>query len=147
MKTPGLSGGAEELKAIIFENKTPFDIIKLRLPTAKRNIKRRTFKMNDVHSLSHSKWNCKYHIVFAPKYRRKVFYEEKRQELGEILRTLCKWYGVNIIEGEVCPDHIHMLVEIPPKHAVFTLKQKKYYISHLCVFCCHMFWRIVGLMW
>ena len=74
--------------------------------------------MNDVHSLSHSKWNCKYHIVFAPKYRRKVFYEEKRQEIGEILRTLCKWYGVNIIEGEVCPDHIHMLVEIPPKHAV-----------------------------
>ena len=74
--------------------------------------------MNDVHSLSHSKWNCKYHIVFAPKYRRKVFYEEKRQEIGEILRTLCKWYGVNIIEGEVCPDHIHMLVAIPPKMAV-----------------------------
>ena len=74
--------------------------------------------MNDVHSLSHSKWNCKYHIVFAPKYRRKVFYEEKRQEIGEILRTLCKWYGVNIIEGEVCPDHIHMLVAIPPKMSV-----------------------------
>lgn len=74
--------------------------------------------MNDVHSLSHSKWNCKYHIVFAPKYRRKVFYAEKRQEIGEILRQLCKWYGANLIEGEVCPDHIHMLVEIPPKHAV-----------------------------
>ncbi len=74
--------------------------------------------MNDVHSLSHSKWNCKYHIVFAPKYRRKVFYEEKRIEIGEILRKLCDWYGVNIIEAEVCPDHIHMLVEIPPKHAV-----------------------------
>ena len=74
--------------------------------------------MNDVHSLSHSKWNCKYHIVFAPKYRRKVFYAEKRQEISEILRKLCNGYGVNILEAEVCPDHVHMLVEIPPKHAV-----------------------------
>ena len=74
--------------------------------------------MNDIHSLSHSKWNCKYHIVFAPKYRRKVFYAEKRAEIGEILRQLCKWYGANLIEGEVCPDHVHILVEIPPKHAV-----------------------------
>ena len=52
--------------------------------------------MNDVHSLSHSKWNCKYHIVFAPKYRRKVFYAEKRLEIGEILGTLCDWYGVSV---------------------------------------------------
>ena len=74
--------------------------------------------MNDTHSLSHTKWNCKYHIVFAPKYRRKVFYGEKRQEVGAILRELCKWKGVNIIEAEVCPDHIHMLVEIPPKMSV-----------------------------
>ena len=74
--------------------------------------------MNDIHSLSHSKWNCKYHIVFAPKYRRKVFYEDKRLEIGAILRQLCNWYGVNILEAEVCPDHVHMLVEIPPKHAV-----------------------------
>lgn len=74
--------------------------------------------MNDIHSLSHSKWNCKYHIVFAPKYRRKVFFAEKRLEIGEILRQLCKWYGVNLIEGEVCPDHIHILVEIPPKHSI-----------------------------
>ena len=74
--------------------------------------------MNDIHSLSHSKWNCKYHIVFAPKYRRKVFYAEKRLEIGEILRKLCNWYGVNILEAEVCPDHVHMLVEIAPKHAV-----------------------------
>ena len=74
--------------------------------------------MYDVHSLSHTKWNCKYHIVFAPKYRRKVFYEEKRLALGEILRELCKWKGVEIIEAEVCPDHIHMLLEIPPKISV-----------------------------
>ena len=69
-------------------------------------------------SLAHTRWNCKYHIVFAPKYRRKVFYEEKRAEIREILRQLCEWKGVEIIEGEVCPDHIHMLVSIPPKMSV-----------------------------
>ena len=74
--------------------------------------------MNDTHSLSHSKWNCKYHIVFAPKYRRKVFFGEKKREIGKILRCLCEWKGVNIIEAEICPDHVHMLVEIPPKIAV-----------------------------
>ena len=73
---------------------------------------------NDTHSLAHTKWNCKYHIVFAPKYRRKVFYEDKRLEIREILRKLCEWKGVEIIEGEVCPDHIHMLVSIPPKMSV-----------------------------
>ena len=73
---------------------------------------------NDVHSLSHTKWNCKYHIVFAPKYRRKALYGEKRREIGAILRKLCEWKGINIIEAEVCPDHIHMLVEIPPKISV-----------------------------
>ena len=73
---------------------------------------------NDSQSLSHTKQNCKYHIVFAPKYRRKVFYEEKRREIREILRQLCEWKGVEIIEGEICPDHIHMLVSIPPKISV-----------------------------
>ena len=74
--------------------------------------------MDDVKSLTHTKWNCKYHIVFAPKYRRKVFYEEKRQEIGAILRESCRWKGVEIIEAEVCPDHIHMLISIPPKMSV-----------------------------
>ena len=74
--------------------------------------------MNDTHSLSHTKWNCKYHIVFAPKYRRKAFYGEKRLEIGAILRELCKWKGVNIIEAEVCPDHVHMLLEIPTKMSI-----------------------------
>ena len=73
---------------------------------------------NTANSLSHTKWNCKYHIVFAPKYRRKVFYEEKRLEIREILRTLCRWKGVELIEGEICPAHIHMLVSIPPKMSV-----------------------------
>ena len=74
--------------------------------------------MNDTNSLSHTKWNCKYHIVFAPKYRRKVFYKEKRREVGKILRTLCEWKKIKIVEAEVCPDHVHMLVEIPPKVAI-----------------------------
>ena len=73
---------------------------------------------NDTKSLSHTRWNCKYHIVFAPKYRRKVFYENKRLEIGQILRKLCEWKKVNIIEAEVCPDHVHMLLEISPKIAV-----------------------------
>ena len=74
--------------------------------------------MNDTKSLSHTTWNCKYHIVFAPKYRRKVFYGTKRLEIGKILRELCNWKGVTIIEAEVCPDHVHMLIEIPPKFSV-----------------------------
>ena len=68
--------------------------------------------------LSHTKWECKYHIVFAPKYRRKVFYSEKRLEIGAILRSLCEWKEVNIVEAEVCPDHVRMLVEIPHKLSV-----------------------------
>ena len=71
--------------------------------------------INDINSLSHTKWNCKYHIVFAPKYRRKVFFGEKRVEIGKVLRQLCEWKGVHIVEAEICPDHVHMLVEIPPK--------------------------------
>lgn len=75
-------------------------------------------KRDDVNSLAHTSWNCKYHIVFAPKYRRKVFYGENRVEIGKILRELCNWKQVTIVEAEVCPDHIHMLVEIPPKMSV-----------------------------
>ena len=72
----------------------------------------------DEKSLSHTSWNCKYHIVFAPKYRRKIFYGEKKVAIGKILRQLCEWKGVKIIEAEACPDHIHLFVEIPPKIAV-----------------------------
>ena len=75
-------------------------------------------KDHDVHSLSHTKWECKYHIVFAPKYRRKVFYGQKRYEIGQILRELCRWKQVNLLEAEACPDHIHILVEVPPKISV-----------------------------
>ena len=74
--------------------------------------------MNDNHSLSHSKWNCKYHIVFAQKYRRQVVYGQLKADIEKILRTLCEQKKVNIIEAEACPDHIHMLVEIPPNISV-----------------------------
>ena len=74
--------------------------------------------MNDNHSLSHSKWNCKYHIVFPPKYRRQVVYGQLKADIGKILRTLYEQKKVNIIEAEACPDHIHMLVEIPPNISV-----------------------------
>ena len=73
---------------------------------------------NDKNSLAHTKWNCKYHIVFAPKYRRKVFFGEKREAIGRILRQLCEWKKVEIHVAEICPDHVHMLVSIPPKVAV-----------------------------
>ena len=74
--------------------------------------------MGDAKSLAHTKWNCKYHIVFAPKYRRQIFYSERKKAVGEILRKLCEWKGVNILEAECCSDHIHMLLEIPPKMSV-----------------------------
>jgi putative transposase len=73
---------------------------------------------DDINSLSHSKWNCKYHIVFAPKYRRMVIYRQIKMDVGRILRKLCEQKGVEIIEAEVCPAHIHMLLSIPPKYSV-----------------------------
>ena len=72
----------------------------------------------DKNSLAHTSWNCKYHIVFAPKYRRQVIYGKLKQDIGKTLRDLCDRKGINIIEAECCPDHIHMLLEIPPKYSV-----------------------------
>ena len=130
------------------EIKTPFAIIKMRTANCIKNSKRRTFRMslNDVNSLSHTKWNCKYRIVlaivywmiqirwyiererqcitwicrivkcviqitivFARKYRRKIFYGEKREAVGKVLRQLREWKGVKIVEAEACPDHVQML--------------------------------------
>ncbi len=73
---------------------------------------------NDINKLAHTTWNCKYHIVFAPKYRRKVFYSEKRLEIVKILKELCRWQEVEILEGEACADHIHILVKVPPKLSI-----------------------------
>ena len=73
---------------------------------------------NQANSLSHTKWMCKYHIVSAPKYRRKIIYNQYRDSLGEIFRQLCSYKGVEIIEGHLMPDHAHVLAGIPPKLAV-----------------------------
>ena len=75
-------------------------------------------KRDDINSLAHSKWNCKYHVVFAPKYRRMVIYIQIKTDIGKILRKLCEQKGIEIIEVEACPDHIHMLISIPPKYSV-----------------------------
>ena len=74
--------------------------------------------MDDDLSLSHTRWNCKYHIVFIPKYRRKEIYGKLRSDIGQIIRQLCLYKGVEIMEAHAMPDHIHMLVRIPPKIAV-----------------------------
>ena len=88
----------------------------------------------DNNSLAHTKWNCKYHIVFAPKYRRKIFFGKMKVDIGKILRELCNWKQVNILEAEICVDHVHMLVEIPPKMSVSSfvgfLKGKSSLIIH-----------------
>lgn len=72
----------------------------------------------DKNSLAHTMWECKYHLVFAPKYRRQAIYGELKKDIGGILRELCDRKGIEIIEAELCPDHIHMLVRIPPKYSV-----------------------------
>ena len=74
--------------------------------------------MKDKNSLAHTAWNCKYHIVFAPKYRRQDIYGKIRVDIGKMLRMLCDRKGIEIIEAELCKDHIHMLVQIPPKYSV-----------------------------
>ena len=74
--------------------------------------------MNDIQSLSHSKWRCQYHVVFAPKYRRKEIYGKLKQDIGQILRKLCEQKKVEIVEATACPDHIHMLLCIPPSLSV-----------------------------
>ena len=72
----------------------------------------------DVNSLAHTKWNCKYHVVFAPKFRRKIIYNQLRADIGKIIRMLCERKDITIIEAELCPDHVHMLISIPPKMSV-----------------------------
>ena len=72
----------------------------------------------DKNSLSHTTWNCKYHIVFAPKFRRQVIYGKLKTDIGKILRELCERKEIEIIEAECCKDHVHMLMQIPPKYSV-----------------------------
>ena len=110
-KTPDCIGGSKKALAII-KKITPSVIIKTQSGNCKKT--EGGHKMHDNNSLAHTSWNCKYHIVFAPK----IFYGEHRAEIGKILRELCDWKGVHIIEAEVCPDQIHELAEIPPKMSV-----------------------------
>ena len=91
-------------------------IIKIRF--ANRFITVEEVVQMDKNSLSHTTWNCKYHIVFAPQFRRKVIFGELKQDIANILSMLCKRKEVHIVEAEICPDHVHMLVEIPPKMSV-----------------------------
>ena len=72
-------------------------------------------------SLAHTKYVCKYHIVFTPKYRRKIIYHQLRADIREIIKDLCKWKGVTIIEGHLMSDHVHLLLSIPPKYAVSSI--------------------------
>ncbi len=72
----------------------------------------------DTNSLAHTQWECKYHIVFAPKYRRQVIYGKIKEDIGKMLRKLCEYKGVEILEAEACKDHVHMLLSIPPKYSV-----------------------------
>ena len=75
-------------------------------------------KTSNTNSLAHTTWDCKYHLVFAPKFRRQIIYRELRADVGKILRELCERKGIEIIEAQCCPDHVHMLVKIPPKYSV-----------------------------
>jgi putative transposase len=84
-----------------------------------QNLRRNQVQMKlDTNSLAHTKWECKYHIVFAPKYRRQIIYGKIKADIGQMLRKLCEYKGIEIIEAEACKDHIHMLVSIPPKYSV-----------------------------
>ena len=120
-KNPAIVAGLSEGLPMSLEKRTPIVYNRAR-PASLQKTQSEDIKMRDssntINSLAHTKWNCKYHIVFAPKYRRKVCYEEHRLEVREILRKLCEWKGVEIIEGEVCADHVHILVSIPPKMSV-----------------------------
>lgn len=73
------------------------------------------------HSLSHSKWLCKYHIIFTPKYRRKIIYNKYRESIRDIIKSLCSYKGIEILEGHLMPDHVHLLLSIPPKYGVSSI--------------------------
>ena len=91
----------------------------------------------DTSSLAHTTYECKYHIVFTPKYRRQVIYGQIRADIGKILRQLCEYKGVEIIEAEACKDHIHMLVSIPPKYSVSQIMGYLKGKSSIMIFDCH----------
>ena len=109
-KTTGYAGGVKKLQ---LQEKSSFVIIK----SPARHENKGGFFMNNS-SLAHTKWECKYHVVFAPKYRRQIIYGKLKADIGKILREICERMGVEIIEAECCKDHVHMLIKIPPKYSV-----------------------------
>ena len=109
----------EKKKLKLWTKKELPDRLKLRSGNLTKNIEEVvSMTEKDINSLEHTKWRCQYHIVFAPKYRRQVIYREIKADIGEILRRLCQQKGIEIIEANACPDHIHMLISIPPKYSV-----------------------------
>lgn len=96
--------------------------------------------MDDL-SLTHTKYNCTYHVIFVPKYRRKVMYGQLKQEVGQILSTVCKITGIQLIKGGVCPDHVHMYISIPPKMSLSTVMSKLKGKSALMIFDRHPEYR------
>ena len=89
------------------------------------------------HSLSHSKWLCKYHIIFTPKYRRKIIYNKYRESIRDIIKSLCSYKGIEILEGHLMPDHVHLLLSIPPKYSVSSVMCYLKGKSSLLIFECH----------
>ena len=110
-KTTRYAGGSERL----YHGEYRHAIMRLFKPKSERKVKTMA---NQTHSLSHTKWMCKYHIVFTPKYRRKAVYNQYKESIRDILKQLCAQKGVEIIEGHLMVDHIHILVSIPPKMSV-----------------------------
>ena len=116
MKKPPVQLGVNK-KHFSIRIKPP--VLKLKVVWQPQKKTQEVFVMqDDVKSLSHSKWRCKYHIVFAPKYRRQIIYGKIKADVGRILRELSERKGVEVLEGEACKDHIHMLVAIPPHMSV-----------------------------
>ena len=105
---------AMRVRDVGYTQKSPFRY-KIRLFKPIYNEREGDFMANKANSLSHTKWVCKYHIVFTPKYRRKIIYNQYKESIRDIIKQLCAYKGVEILEGHLMPDHIHMLVSIPPK--------------------------------
>ena len=108
---------AMRVRDVGYTKKSPFRY-KIRLFKPIYNERKGDFMANKANSLSHTKWVCKYHIVFTPKYRRKIIYNQYKESIRDIIKQLCAYKGVEILEGHLMPDHIHMLVSIPPKLSV-----------------------------
>lgn len=119
-KTTGYARGSKKAMPMSKRKKSPRLVEWMQVCRPHQSAKGGRPRM-DNKSLAHTKWNCKYHVVFAPKYRRQAIYGKLKSDIGSILRRLCEYKGIEIIEANACPDHIHMLVSIPPKYSVSSI--------------------------